>query len=82
MTSKQRAPAEPAPFEAEIRLAKRGIHVLMERIARKRMPADALPTGDVYNLLDAVGEQLEIEALQKQGRKGTEDGGSKRLRVV
>jgi hypothetical protein len=69
MTSNKRAPAEPAPFEAEIRLAKRGIHVLMERIALKRMPADALPTGDVYNLLDAVGEQLEIEGLQNKGEK-------------
>jgi hypothetical protein len=61
--------AEPTPFEAEIRLAERGIHVLMERIALKRMPADALPTGTVCDLLDAVGEQLVIEALQKKGEK-------------
>jgi hypothetical protein len=69
MKSKPRDPGDPAKFEAEIRLAERGIHVLMERIARKRMPADALPTGDVYNLLDAVGEQLEIEALQNKNEK-------------
>ena len=61
--------AEPTPFEVEIRLAKRGIHVLMDRIALKRMPADALPTGAVCDLLDAVGEQLVIEALQKKGEK-------------
>jgi hypothetical protein len=69
MTSNHRAPADPAPFEAEIKLARRGIHILMERIALKRMPADALPTGDVYGLLNAVGEQLEIEALQKEDKK-------------
>jgi hypothetical protein len=69
MTSKDRAPADSAPFDAEIKLAGRGIHVLMERIALKRMPADALPTGDVHNFLNAVGEQLEIEALQKKDKK-------------
>jgi len=69
MTNKHRAPAEPAQFEAEIRLADRGIHVLMERIALKRMPADALPTGAVYDLLNAVGEQLEIETLQNKDQK-------------
>lgn len=69
MTRNRHAPGDPAYFEAEIKLAERGIHVLMERIALKRMPADALPTGDVYNLLNAVGEQLEIEALQKKSEK-------------
>jgi len=69
MTNKHRAPAEPAQFEAEIKLAERGIHILMERIALKRMPADALPTGGVYDLLNAVGEQLEIEALQNKDKK-------------
>jgi hypothetical protein len=58
-----------ADYEAEIKLAERGFHVLMERIALKRMPADALPTGDVYRLLDAAGEQLEIQALQKSDKK-------------
>jgi hypothetical protein len=69
MTRNRHAPGDPAYFEAEIKLAERGIHVLMERIALKRMPADALPTGDVYNLLNAVGEQLEIEALKKKSEK-------------
>ncbi len=58
-----------AQHDAEIKLAARGYHVLMERIALKRMPADALPSGDVYDLLNAVGERLEIDALQKQGEK-------------
>lgn len=58
-----------ARFEAEIKLAERGYHVLMERIALKRMPADALPSGDVYNLLNAVGERLEIDALLEKGEK-------------
>jgi hypothetical protein len=58
-----------AQHEAEIKLAERGYHVLMERIALKRMPADALPIGDVYNLLNTVGERLEIDALQEQGEK-------------
>jgi hypothetical protein len=58
-----------ARYEAEIKLAERGYHVLMERIALKRMPADALPIGDVFNLLKAVGERLEIDALQEKGEK-------------
>jgi hypothetical protein len=58
-----------ARYEAEIKLAERGYHVLMERIALKRMPADALPSGDVFNLLKAVGERLEIDALQEKGEK-------------
>ncbi len=69
MTNKHQAPADPAQFEAEIKLADRGIHILMERIALKRMPADALPTGGVYDFLNAVGEQLEIEALQNKDKK-------------
>ena len=56
-------------FDAEIKLAERGYHVLMERFALKRMPADALPVGDVYKLLDTVGEQLEIDALVEKGEK-------------
>ncbi len=64
-----RCGAMSADYEAEIRLAERGFHVLMERIALKRMPADALPTGDVYRLLDAAGEQLEIQALQDSDKK-------------
>ncbi len=56
-------------FEAEIRLAERGVHVLMERIALKRMPADAQPLGHVYDLLNAAGEQLELQALESQGKK-------------
>jgi hypothetical protein len=58
-----------ARYEAEIKLAERGYHVLMERIALKRMPADALPAGDVYDLLNTVGERLEIDALQEKGEK-------------
>jgi hypothetical protein len=58
-----------ARYKAEIKLAERGYHVLMERIALKRMPADALPTGDVYDLLNTVGERLEIDALQEKGEK-------------
>jgi hypothetical protein len=58
-----------ARYEAEIKLAERGYHVLMERIALKRMPADALPSGDVYDLLNTVGERLEIDALQEKGEK-------------
>jgi hypothetical protein len=69
MTNKHQAPADPDQFEAEIKLADRGIHILMERIALKRMPADALPTGGVYDFLNAVGEQLEIEALQNKDKK-------------
>jgi hypothetical protein len=56
-------------YESEIKLAERGYHVLMERFALKRMPADALPVGDVYKLLDSVGEQLEIDALVEKGEK-------------
>jgi len=58
-----------ARYEAEIKLAARGYHVLMERIALKRMPADALPSGDVYNLLNTVGERLEIDSLREKGEK-------------
>jgi len=58
-----------ADYNAEIKLAERGFHVLMERIAMKRMPADALPSGDVFDLLNAAGEQLEIQALQNNDKK-------------
>ena len=58
-----------ADYNAEIRLAERGFHVLMERIALKRMPADALPSGDVYDLFNAAGEQLEIQALLDEDKK-------------
>lgn len=43
----------------------------MERIALKRMPADALPIGDVFDLLDAAGNQLEIQVLQKNQKRVT-----------
>jgi hypothetical protein len=56
-------------LESEIKLAERGFHVLMERVALRRMPADALPTGDVYDLLNAVGEKLEIEGYVEKGEK-------------
>jgi hypothetical protein len=56
-------------FDAQIKLAERGYHVLMERIALQRMPADALPTGDVFDLLNTVGDRLEIDALQEKGEK-------------
>jgi hypothetical protein len=56
-------------YEAEIRLAERGFHVLMERIALKRMPADALPSGDVHDLLNAAGDELEIQALLDNDKK-------------
>jgi len=69
MKNKRRAPADSSSLEAEIRLAERGVHVLMERVALGRMPKDALPTGDVCNFLDAVGEQLEIERLREKGKK-------------
>jgi hypothetical protein len=69
MTSKEKAPADSAPFEAEIKLAERGVHVLMERVAMGRMPKDALPTGDVSSFLDAVGEHLEVERLREKGKK-------------
>ena len=58
-----------ADYNAEIKLAERGFHVLMERIAMKRMPADALPSGDVFDLLNAAGEQLEIQALKNNDKK-------------
>jgi hypothetical protein len=45
------------------------VHVVMERVALGRMPKDALPTGDVCNFLDAVGEHLEIERLREKGKK-------------
>ena len=56
-------------FDSQIKLAERGFHVLMERVALRRMPADALPTGDVYDLLNAVGEKLEIEGFEEKGEK-------------
>lgn len=56
-------------YKAEIKLAERGFHVLMERIAMKRMPADALPSGDVSDLLNSAGEQLEIQALQNDEKR-------------
>jgi hypothetical protein len=61
--------AVSADYNAEIKLAERGFHVLMERIAMKRMPGDALPSGDVFDLLNAAGEQLEIQALQNNDKK-------------
>ncbi|GAG47382.1 unnamed protein product, partial [marine sediment metagenome] len=61
--------AVSADYNAEIKLAERGFHVLMERIAMKRMPTDALPSGDVFDLLNAAGEQLEIQALQNNDKK-------------
>jgi hypothetical protein len=33
------------------------------------MPADALPAGDVYSLLNAIGERIAIDALQEKGEK-------------
>jgi hypothetical protein len=51
-------------FESEIKLAERGFHVLMERVALRRMPADALPTGDVFDLLN-----VEIEGYVEKGEK-------------
>lgn len=58
-----------AEHEAEIKLAERAFHVLMERMALGRMPTDALPSGDVYDLLRAAGEQLEIEARRDKDER-------------
>jgi hypothetical protein len=58
----------PVQYEGEIALAERSFDLLAERLARGRLPDETSPQGDVYALIDAVGELLHLEALENDGR--------------
>jgi hypothetical protein len=58
----------PVRYEGEIALAERSFDLLAERLARGRLPDETLPQGDVYALIDTVGELLHLEALENDGR--------------
>lgn len=59
----------PDRFQAEIKLAERSHDLVLERMARGRLPASAVPQGDVSALIDAVGEMIHLAALEADGRK-------------
>ena len=59
----------PGRFEAEIKLAEKSHDLVLERMARGRLPASAVPLGDVSALIDAVGEMIYLAALEADGRK-------------
>ncbi len=69
MTKNDKAATDSERYPGEIKLAESAFHLLMERTARGRMPGDAFPTGDVYDILDTVGELLHLEALEAKGKK-------------
>jgi hypothetical protein len=71
MTKNDKAATDSDRYPGEIKLAESAFHLLMERTARGRMPGDAFPTGDVYDVLDTVGELLHLEALDAKGKKVT-----------
>ena len=58
----------PVRYDGEIALAERSYDLLAERLARGRLPDETLPQGDVYALIDAVGELLHLEVLDNDGR--------------
>jgi hypothetical protein len=59
----------PDRFQAEISLAEQSHDLVLERMARGRLPATATPRGDVSALIDAVGEMIHLAALEAGGRK-------------
>ena len=59
----------PGRFEAEIKLAEQSHDLVLERMARGRLPDSAVPKGDVAALIDAVGEMIHLAALEADGRK-------------
>jgi hypothetical protein len=58
----------PVRYEGEIALAERSYDLLAERLARGRLPDETSPQGDVYALIESVGELLHLEALENDGR--------------
>jgi len=59
----------PDQFETEIALAERAYDLILERMARGRLPNEVAQGGDVAPLLDAVGELLHLDALAADGRR-------------
>lgn len=59
----------PDRFQAEIELAERSHDLVLERMARGRLPDSAVPQGGVSALIDAVGEMIHLAALEADGRK-------------
>jgi hypothetical protein len=55
-------------YDAEIELAERAGDLIEERLERGRMPKGATPKGDIYDLVNAVGELLRLEDLEYRGR--------------
>ncbi len=58
----------PNKYEAEIALAERSLDMVEERVDNGRLPDDAVPKGDVFSLLDAIGGLLHLEVLEDEGR--------------
>lgn len=56
-------------FDAEIALAERAYDLILERMARGRLPKDLPSSGDIPELLDAVGELLHFDALEADGQR-------------
>jgi len=59
----------PGRFQAEIKLAEQSHDLVLERMARGRLPDSAVPQGDVSAVIDAVGEMLHLAALEADGQK-------------
>jgi hypothetical protein len=59
----------PGRFEAEIAVAERAYDVIMERLARGRLPDDVAADGDAAAVLDAIGELLHLNAMDVDGRR-------------
>ncbi len=58
----------PVRYEGEIALAERSNDLLAERLARGCLPDETAPQGDIYALIDALGELLHLEAIENDGR--------------
>lgn len=59
----------PGHYEAEIEIAERAEDLILERMARGRLPDDVPEASDVAVVLDAVGELLFLDARESDGRK-------------
>lgn len=62
----------PTHNEAEIALAERAYEVVDAVIDTGELPADAVPKGDVSELLDAVGNLMILEIREEEGRRVSE----------
>lgn len=59
----------PGRFQAEIAVAERAYDVIIERLARGRLPEGLAADGDVAAVLDAIGQLLHLNAMDAKGRR-------------